>query len=196
MDSLYDMFRRVVGPWNSKEETYEKWISRGASVLGGMFGFPIPSNLIDKGIDAAQWLWRNMRGGGTQALPPYSQTWGDVSKNAPGTEYTKPLPPYSQSWGDVSKNAPGTRDQNGNPPAPPYSGYQVDPRTGQTSRENDPFNYGGYAGGRNEYWNDEFWRGLQSGPGYPWSGGGAGTGESSTGTRVQTRARGGRSGRV
>ena len=173
MSALFSIFTKTAGPWNQKEETYEKWLSRAASVVGGMFGFPIPANLIDKGIDAVQWLYRSITGGGTP---------------------TTPLPNPTRGLGDVAKDAPGTSGASGGTyPAPsaPYSGYQIDPSTGQVTRPNDPFNYGGYAGGANAGYNADFWRGLQTGPG-----GGASPAEG--GPTVQsTYGRGaGRSGRV
>lgn len=223
MGALYDMFKRYIGPWNSKEETYEKWISRGASIVGGMFGFPVPAGLVDKGIDAAQWLWRTMRGQQGSATPQqpstpferfyanpnsgeFGSTYGNGAQNVPPGLAPKP---HDEGWGLGRKPSSGygvTGSDNAfsgfgapgsvtPPPAQP-SGYQVDPRTGQTSRENNPFNYGGYAGGQNEYWNNEFWRGLQSGPGYPDPGGAGSGAEPPTGgafldTRNARRARAG-----
>jgi hypothetical protein len=73
------------------------------------------------------------------------------------------IPGYSNSFGNVARNAPGTRDRDGNAPAAPpapYTGYQIDPRTGQVTRNNPDNSFGGTQG---RYYNDQFWRGLQTG---------------------------------
>lgn len=126
------------------------------------------------------------------SMPAPSNTFGNVAQNAPGTQDQNgatPLPNPTRSFADIAKNAPGTKDQFGNPPAP-SGGYRIDPRTGQVTRENDPFNYGGFAGGANAANNAAFWRGLQTGPG----GGpyGGGSGDAATGADVMNRPTGGR----
>ena len=130
MDSF---FSRYAGNWNQNEETYEKWLSRAASIAAAAMGFPIPANLIDKGIDAAQWLYRKAAGPTAQPLPPQStDRLADIYKSAPGVRPEETPPPLGVFEGHTGAppywngyNVPGWID--------PYAAYPAPARPARNS---------------------------------------------------------------
>lgn len=140
MDSF---FSRYAGNWNQNQETYEKWLARAAAIAAAAVGFPIPANLIDKGIDAAQWIYRKVAGQKPAPLPPSSRGISDF--NPPGTmdaNGATPLPAPTRGLADF--NPPGTRDEYGNPPVAP---------TATLPRQDY------WSGTRTPYWSDPYAQG-------------------------------------
>ena len=73
--SLTNKAAELAGKWNPNQETYEKWIARGASAVASFYGLPLPPAIAQKGIDAIQWLFGKLSGrGGAPATPPASPT--------------------------------------------------------------------------------------------------------------------------
>lgn len=110
-----DAITKVAGSWNRNQETYEKWISRGVSLLAGAMGLPIPAGLIDKGIDAAQWLYRRFAGDGSDNTSEFDKFYNDPVGSGYGSAYgsgTTP-PGYGSGAPSGNTNRPGSTTPGG-----------------------------------------------------------------------------------
>jgi hypothetical protein len=171
---FWSSITKAAGPWNKNQETYEKWISRGVSLLASSFGLPIPANLIDKGIDAAQWLFGKVSGGGQSGNPledfynnpnggKYGSAYGS-GQRPPGFGGTTPAPygmTGGQNTGFGGFGAPGSVPRPSNTDG--FAGGATTPyrdASGNTRYQYTP----SFGDSRASYYNSQFWGGLQ-GPG-------------------------------